>query len=79
VHIISLLGSRNRIATTINLAGRYLAWPRTFNAIVGEVPTPMLEDNRLGSRRDPGDVGGHSKSDETPADGSPDTKDTTYA
>jgi hypothetical protein len=40
VHIISLLGNRNRLATTVNLAGRYLAWPRTYNAIVGEVPTP---------------------------------------
>jgi NADH dehydrogenase len=78
VHIISLLGSRNRIATTINLAGRYLSWPRTFNAIVGEVPTPMLEDYRLGSRRDPGEIGGHSKGDETPADGSP-GKNTSYA
>ncbi|MGI8612862.1 MAG: NAD(P)/FAD-dependent oxidoreductase [Nocardioidaceae bacterium] len=40
VHIISLLGNRNRLATLVNLSIRYLAWPRTFNAIVGEVPTP---------------------------------------
>jgi NADH dehydrogenase len=81
VHIISLLGNRNRLATTINLGGRYLAWPRTFNAIVGEVPTPMPSLS-MGSDRDPGDVGGHSKSDETPADGesgSPGAKDSTYA
>jgi NADH:ubiquinone reductase (H+-translocating) len=40
VHIISLLGNRNRITTLVNLTVRYLAWPRTFNVIVGEVPTP---------------------------------------
>ena len=40
IHIISLLGNRNRITTLVNLAVRYLAWPRTFNVIVGEVPTP---------------------------------------
>ncbi len=46
IHIIGLLGSRNRLATTVNLAVRYLAWPRTFNAIVGEVdaPTPKAQD-----------------------------------
>jgi NADH dehydrogenase len=81
VHIISLLGNRNRLATTVNLAGRYLAWPRTYNAIVGEVPTP--EPNaQLGSSRDPGEVGGHSKSDETAGDGatgSPSARDSSYA
>jgi NADH dehydrogenase len=40
VHIISLLGNRNRITTLVNLSVRYLAWPRTFNVIVGDVPTP---------------------------------------
>jgi NADH:ubiquinone reductase (H+-translocating) len=40
VHIISLLGNRNRMTTLVNLSVRYLAWPRTFNVIVGEVPTP---------------------------------------
>ncbi|MGH3498259.1 MAG: NAD(P)/FAD-dependent oxidoreductase [Nocardioidaceae bacterium] len=40
VHIVSLLGNRNRLATLVNLSVRYLAWPRSFNAIVGEVPTP---------------------------------------
>ena len=40
VHIISLLGNRNRMTTLVNLSVRYLAWPRTFNVIVGDVPTP---------------------------------------
>lgn len=49
VHIIGLLGSRNRLATVVNLGVRYLAWPRTFNAIVGEVPTPTP---RVGAESD---------------------------
>ncbi|CAN5556912.1 NAD(P)/FAD-dependent oxidoreductase [soil metagenome] len=40
IHVISLLGYRNRVATVVNLASRYLSWPRTFNAIVGDVRTP---------------------------------------
>ncbi|MDQ3627990.1 MAG: NAD(P)/FAD-dependent oxidoreductase [Actinomycetota bacterium] len=46
IHVIGLLGSRNRLATSVNLAVRYLSWPRTFNAIVGEVevPTPRVQD-----------------------------------
>ncbi|HYJ67946.1 MAG TPA: NAD(P)/FAD-dependent oxidoreductase [Nocardioidaceae bacterium] len=46
VHIIGLLGNRNRITTLVNLSVRYLAWPRTFNVIVGEVPTPDWSDTR---------------------------------
>lgn len=38
VHIVQLLGSRNRLATTVNLATRYLAPKRRINPIVGEVP-----------------------------------------
>jgi len=83
VHIISLLGTRNRLATVVNLGGRYLAWPRTYNAIVGEVPTPSTDaaGGHLGSEQDPGDVGGHSKGDETSGDGatgSPSAKDSSY-
>lgn len=37
VHVFSLLSNRNRIATLVNLTARYLAWPRTYNAIVGEL------------------------------------------
>jgi NADH:ubiquinone reductase (H+-translocating) len=46
VHIVGLLGNRNRMTTLVNLTVRYFAWPRTFNVIVGEVPTP----DRTGSR-----------------------------
>jgi len=81
VHIIGLLGTRNRVATVVNLGGRYLAWPRTYNAIVGEVPTPGLGGSP-GADRDPGAVGGHSKDDETAGDGatdSPSAKNSSYA
>ena len=40
VHIFFLLGTRNRIAAIANLSVRYLAWPRSHNAIVGEVEAP---------------------------------------
>jgi NADH dehydrogenase len=40
IHIVSLLSSRNRIATLVNLASRYVAWAGSYNAIVGEVKTP---------------------------------------
>ncbi len=40
VHIMFLLGTRNRIATVVNLGVRYLSWPLSHDAIVGEVQTP---------------------------------------
>jgi NADH dehydrogenase len=40
VHVVFLLGYRNRISTLANLAVRYLAWRRSINAIVGEVEVP---------------------------------------
>jgi NADH:ubiquinone reductase (H+-translocating) len=43
VHIFGLLTNRNRMTTLVNLSVRYMAWPRTFNVIVGEVPTPDRE------------------------------------
>jgi NADH dehydrogenase len=81
VHIVGLLGNRNRLATVVNLGGRYLAWPRTYNAIVGEVPTPQPDEHH-GSDTNPADVGGHSKSGETSGDGatgSPSARDSSYA
>ncbi len=37
IHVVFLLGYRNRASTLTNLAIRYLMWRRSFNAIVGEV------------------------------------------
>jgi NADH dehydrogenase len=54
VHIMYLLGTRNRFATIANLSVRYLSWPRSHNAIVGEVETPhqAAEDLAAGPRAD---------------------------
>lgn len=43
VHVFSLLGNRNRLATMLNLSARYLFWQRSHNAIVGETPTSLLD------------------------------------
>jgi NADH:ubiquinone reductase (H+-translocating) len=36
LHILSLLGGRNRMVTMLNLSARYLTWPRNLNVIVGD-------------------------------------------
>jgi NADH dehydrogenase len=38
VHIVMLLGNRNRLATLVNLATKYFAPSRRTNPIVGDVP-----------------------------------------
>jgi NADH:ubiquinone reductase (H+-translocating) len=38
LHLITLLGNRNRINTLINLAARYLSWQRGGGIIVGDDP-----------------------------------------
>jgi NADH dehydrogenase len=38
LHIITLIGNRNRLATMANLSVRYLAWPGRLNVIVGDPP-----------------------------------------
>ena len=47
LHLIYLLGNRNRIATLINLTWRYIAWGHGGGVIVGDEPTEPL----------PGEVG----------------------
>ena len=42
IHVMTFLGNRNRFATIVNLSARYLTWPRTHNAIVGETPMTVL-------------------------------------
>lgn len=42
LHIVTLTGNRNRLATLINLSVRYLTWPQSLNIVVGDpVPTPV--------------------------------------
>jgi NADH dehydrogenase len=43
VHIVTLLGNRNRAAAMVNLGAKYLAWGRTHNAIVGDTKPPRLD------------------------------------
>jgi NADH dehydrogenase len=38
LHIVTLMGQRNRLATLANLSVRYLAWPGRLNVIVGAPP-----------------------------------------
>ena len=42
LHILTLVGNRNRLATMINLSVRYFTWPRSLNIVVGDpVDTPL--------------------------------------
>jgi NADH dehydrogenase len=36
LHLIELMGGRNRIASLINLSVRYVSWPRAVNMVVGD-------------------------------------------
>lgn len=45
LHLAFLLGGRNRIQAMINLGFRYLLYPRTANAIVGDVRMPSSHTN----------------------------------
>ena len=42
LHLIYLLGGRNRITTLINLSWRYLAWGHGESVIVGDEPSEPL-------------------------------------
>jgi NADH:ubiquinone reductase (H+-translocating) len=41
IHVIMLMGGRNRLATMVNLTARYLAWRGAPNVIVGDPPEPL--------------------------------------
>lgn len=51
VHIVMLLGNRNRVATFVNLATRYLAPSYRTNPIVGDVP--IYQHRTPAERRSP--------------------------
>jgi NADH dehydrogenase len=40
LHIVSLLGGRNRVSALLNLSWRYLSWPTGNGVIVGDIPEP---------------------------------------
>ena len=46
LHLIYLLGGRNRVATLINLSFRYLAWGHGESVIVGDEPPEPLPGQR---------------------------------
>jgi NADH:ubiquinone reductase (H+-translocating) len=36
LHVVTLIGNRNRFATMVNLSVRYFTWPRSLNIVVGD-------------------------------------------
>lgn len=67
VHIASLLGGRNRLATMVNLGQKYI-WARSHNLIVGQVD---LDDVNEAVYED--EAFGITEPDDTGADAGPDT------
>jgi NADH:ubiquinone reductase (H+-translocating) len=57
LHLLYLLGNRNRVATMINLSWRYIAWGHGGGVIVGDEPTEPL----------PGEIGDAAREDAQPA------------
>jgi NADH dehydrogenase len=50
LHLMYLLGNRNRVATLINLSWRYIAWGHGGGVIVGDEPTePLPSEKQAGS------------------------------
>lgn len=52
VHLFFLLGNRNRLQSMINLGARYLFWPRSSTAIVGDVKDPPSEEAIVAQREE---------------------------
>jgi NADH dehydrogenase len=78
LHLVYLLGNRNRVATLINLSWRYIAWGHGGAVIVGDEPTePLPYDDVTGEAQpgeaqpghtDPGEAGsGEAQSGDVPA------------
>jgi NADH dehydrogenase len=69
LHLIYLLGGRNRIATMINLTYRYIAWGHGGTVIVGDEPTEPLPGETSPAAKDAaagGDAAGQRRA-ESPA------------
>jgi NADH:ubiquinone reductase (H+-translocating) len=50
LHLVYLLGNRNRVATLLNLCFRYIAWEHGGGVIVGDEPTEPLPGDPLTQR-----------------------------
>ena len=54
LHLVYLLGGRNRVATLINLSWRYVAWGHGGGVIVGDEPTePLHGETGQAAEREP--------------------------
>lgn len=68
LHLLYLLGNRNRIATMINLSWRYLAWGHGGGVIVGDEPTePLPGDSRTSGAEPQSAPDGEARAGEAPA------------
>jgi NADH dehydrogenase len=47
LHLITLLGNRNRISALLNLSWRYLSWGHGGGVIVGDDPPPFMVEGPL--------------------------------
>jgi NADH dehydrogenase len=61
LHLFYLIGNRNRIATIINLAWRYIAWGHGGGVIVGDEPTePVRKDDVTGAAKSAAEAPGEN-------------------
>ena len=54
LHLLYLLGYRNRVSTLVNLSWRYLTWSKGGGVIIGDETPPPRHDRR--SPAEPGDL-----------------------
>jgi len=47
LHLLTLLGNRNRLSALLNLSWRYLTWGHGGGVIVGDDPLPFMVDGPL--------------------------------
>jgi NADH dehydrogenase len=55
LHLVTLLGGRNRISALVNLTWRYLTWSRGGGVIVGDDPVGAIVSQGAMARREPMD------------------------
>jgi len=60
LHLLALLGNRNRLSAVLNLSWRYLTWGHGGGIIVGDDPAPFLVDGPLPVGSDRGHGSGPS-------------------
>lgn len=66
LHLITLLGGRNRITALVNLSGRYLTWRRGGGFIVGDGMTGLTPLSGPAGPAAPGPAAGHAGPDSGP-------------